>query len=53
MLRGQFAALHVLGRPRVQRLADPQHRDKNSGAVDLIGIHLDPLDRTILRERKH
>ena len=39
------AALHVLGRPGKQQLAEAQAGDKDPGFADLAGLELDPLDR--------
>ncbi len=45
-VRGQpVAALHVLGRPCVQQLAEAQTGDKDPGATDLPRLELHPLDR--------
>ena len=39
------AALHVLGRPGEQQLAEAKSRDEHLGFADLAGLELDPLDR--------
>src|ERR1700722_5379883 len=39
------AALHVLGRARIQHLAEAKHGDEHPGLVDLPGLKVKPLDR--------
>src|SRR5580693_6758105 len=39
------AALHVLGRARVQQLAEAEHGDKHPRLMDLAGLEVKPLDR--------
>jgi hypothetical protein len=39
------AALHVLGRPGKEQLAEAQARDKDPGFADLPAFKLDPFDR--------
>ena len=45
-VRGQpVAALHVLGRPGIQQLAEAQAGDKDPGFTDLARLELHPFDR--------
>jgi hypothetical protein len=43
--RQPVAALHVLGRPGEQQLAEAEPGDKDPGLADLAGLELDPLER--------
>src|SRR5712671_94178 len=39
------AALHVLGRARVQQLTEAEHGDEHPRVMDLAGLEVKPLDR--------
>ena len=39
------AALHVLGRPRIQQLTEAEHGDEHPRAMDFAGLEVKPLDR--------
>jgi hypothetical protein len=43
--RQPVAALHVLGRPGVEQLAEAEPGDEHPGFADLARVDIDPLDR--------